>query len=680
MEANSRVFRFGPFVLDATKRQLLRESEPVKLFPKEFDTLLALVERHGQVVEKDQLLLRIWPGSTVEEGNLTTHVSHLRKVLGGSGSNRDYIVTIPGRGYEFIATVSEDQEASLSPARRSLTIGPRRRAQLLLALALVALSAVAFITVRQRRNPPATYQQLTFRRGTIWSARFAPDGQTIVYGAAWDGLPIELFSTRTGSPESTALGQKADVLSISSSGEMAISLNRQFTREWESSGVLARVALAGGAPRELLKNVKDADWSPDGTELAVVRRAGAHDRLEFPAGRMVYDVQGFMMRPRVSGDGNGIAFLQRRSGEESVEFVTRNGEPRTLAAPVTDVTGLAWSPDRAEVVFTVTSRGSTEIHAVSTSGRQRLVARVAGEWTLNDIAADGRALMTQNFTRGNIFAASPGHRGERDLSWLDRSVAVDLSADGRLVLLAEVGAAGGASRAIYVRPTDGAKAVHLGDGEPAALSPDGKWVIAIKGASPERLALLPTGAGDSRLLPNGPIIDYYSVKWLPGGTRILFGALEPGSGLKPYRQDVAGDPPQPVGANGPPANAVFVGDEEHYVFRGAQRRYYFTAGAQSPRLLDTVTAEDYVIQACADGRSVFVIRPALPTIRIDRVDLQTSQRTPWKELFIPDPAGVMHAGPEYPLVLVTPDGETYAYNYLRVLSNLFVVDGLFARR
>ena len=121
METEDRVFRFGPYVLDARRRQLLRGGEPLKLYPKEFDTLLALVERRGRVVEKDELLNAVWLGAAVEEGNLTTHVSHLRKLLGGAGTNRDYIATIPGRGYEFVGQVSE-------PARELGTLGaPNRR-------------------------------------------------------------------------------------------------------------------------------------------------------------------------------------------------------------------------------------------------------------------------------------------------------------------------------------------------------------------------------------------------------------------------------------------------------------------------------------------------------------------------------------------------------------------------
>ena len=107
METEDRVFRFGPYVLDARRRQLLRGGEPLKLYPKEFDTLLALVERRGRVVEKDELLNAVWLGAAVEEGNLTTHVSHLRKLLGGAGTDREYIATIPGRGYEFVGQVSE---------------------------------------------------------------------------------------------------------------------------------------------------------------------------------------------------------------------------------------------------------------------------------------------------------------------------------------------------------------------------------------------------------------------------------------------------------------------------------------------------------------------------------------------------------------------------------------------
>ena len=697
-EQNQLIYEFGPFSLDVGKRQLVRAGEPVKLYPKEFDTLLALVERSGQVVDKEELLSTVWPDATVEEGNLTTHVSRLRKVLGGGGSQREYIVTLPGRGYQFVAevkrlpaepvgrSVAERMTSSVEGDAVASSARPRPRASrsrlLMVGLGLMLLAAgIAVGVVSSRRlwqSSQPSFHQLTFRRGTIWSARFTPDAQTVVYGAAWDGRPIQLFSTRPESPESRSLGlHDADVLSISRSGEMAIALDRSVLRVWESSGTLARLPLAGGGPREVLENVKDADWSPDGTSLAIVRRVSGRDRLEFPIGKVLYEAQGFIICPRISRKGDTVAFLERRSGNESVGIVNLAGQKKTLASEQNGETGLAWWPSDKELFFTVAKGGSTAIYAVTPSGKQRLVTQAAGEWALHDVSPDGRTLLTQNHKQGRILGVPPGESLERDLSWLDRSVAVDLSVDGSTLLLSEVGAAGGETKAAYIRKTDGSPAVKLGDGDAEALSPDGKWVIVNQGSAPERLVLLPTGVGQPRPVKNGTIIDYYRVKWLPDGRHIVFGALEAGQNIRPYIQDIDGGDPQPTTLKGGLAGAVFLPDGKSYVARGAGRRYHvFDIEGRDARPVPGVVETDYVIQVSADGRSLFVLHGEAAFGHIDMVDLMTGSRKLWKEIIIPDPAGVTHLGPEFPAVLVTPDGRSYFYNYLRVLSDLYVVDGL----
>lgn len=105
-------------------------------------------------------------------------------------------------------------------------------------------------------------QRLTYRSGVITGARFTPDGQSVIYSAAWDGKPVEPFIMRIGGPESRPLGlPSAGVLAVSSAGELAVSLGCEFN--WaECRGTLARMPLAGGAPRELLEDVFYADWSP----------------------------------------------------------------------------------------------------------------------------------------------------------------------------------------------------------------------------------------------------------------------------------------------------------------------------------------------------------------------------------------------------------------------------------
>jgi len=106
-QLDSHTYDFGRFRLKPAERVLLREGEPVPLTPKVFDILITLVEKSGQVVEKDDLMKRVWPTTFVEEGNLTQNVSLLRKALGETPGGTQFIETVPRRGYRFVAKINE---------------------------------------------------------------------------------------------------------------------------------------------------------------------------------------------------------------------------------------------------------------------------------------------------------------------------------------------------------------------------------------------------------------------------------------------------------------------------------------------------------------------------------------------------------------------------------------------
>jgi predicted Ser/Thr protein kinase len=167
--------------------------------------------------------------------------------------------------------------------------------------------------------PNPRYHEITFRRGEIRSARFASDGQTILYSAAWQGNPVEVFSARPGAAESRSLGlEHTQLLAVSPSGEMAVALNSHRTGTWVNVGTLASAPLAGGAPREMLENVQWADWSPDGGNLAVVRDVGGRNRLEYPVGKVLYETGGWISHPRISPKGDMVAFLDHSlQGDDS---------------------------------------------------------------------------------------------------------------------------------------------------------------------------------------------------------------------------------------------------------------------------------------------------------------------------------------------------------------------------
>src|SRR5690242_17228771 len=228
----------------------------------------------------------------------------------------------PEERFESARDVAFDLEAlssvSTSTAAAEAAPAPRRRgwiapAAIAAALALAAGLAAGYRTGKKAGYvPPPNYQQLTFRRGEIYSARFAPDGQSVVYAAAWDGRPVELFSTRTDRPESRNFGLVGgDVLAVSKSGEVLVSLDRHVQEPFIRVGTLAEVGISGGvAPREVLKDVQWADATPDGKEVAIVRDVALRSQLEYPIGKVLYQTAGWISNPRVSRDGSLVAFLE----------------------------------------------------------------------------------------------------------------------------------------------------------------------------------------------------------------------------------------------------------------------------------------------------------------------------------------------------------------------------------
>ena len=560
----------------------------------------------------------------------------------------------------------------LAAARR-----PRVRATAVAALALAVLAGtvLGFVIGRRAATAPETaprFTRLTFRRGSVLSARFAPDGRTVVYGAAWEGNPVELFSTQPGAPESRSLGlPSADILSISRTGEMAISLGRRFLAGWESTGTLARVPLAGGAPREVMANVQEADWAPDGKSFAVVRDAGHRRRLEFPSGKVLYETAGWISHARLSPDGTRVAFVdhpQRGDNLGSVAIVDLKGSRQALG-DIRGISGLAWSG--AGELWTA----ADGIVAVPLTGTRRRLFGAPGIIELQDVSDEGRSLLNIKTARREVVGLAPGESRERNLSWLDWSFPVDLSADGRTLLFDEQNVSPDRGYSIYLRKTDGSAAIRLGEGRSLALSPDGKWALAVVGSGPDaHLALLPTGVGDAQALPASSLV-YQSATWFPDGRRILLGAHAPGRGSRLYMQEVPDGRPQAISPEG-----VVVGlakavspDGTQVVAIGSDGTVaLYPIGAGEPRAVPGVTREDQPFGWTADGRGIYVLRGTGLPARVEVVDVSTGRRRFWKEIAPPDPAGVLSVSP----VLMTPDGKSYVYSYRRVLDDLFLVEGL----
>ena len=555
-------------------------------------------------------------------------------------------------------------------------------------VALVAL-AVGLLVGKQvfRTTPPEPplYHQLTFRRGTVRAARFAPDGQTILYSAAWQGNPSEIFTARPEGPESRSLGlSHAQLLSVSSTSELAVLLDSRPLSTWVNVGTLARMPLSGGAPRPVVEQVQWADWSPDGANLAIVRDVNGRNRLEFPVGKVLYETGGWVGHPRVSPKGDMVAFLDHPvQGDDSggIAVVDLNGKKTRLTGDFYSAQGLAWSPDGKEVWFTASKSGvDRPLYAVSLSGSERLVARMPGTLSLLDIWKDGRILLNRASWRRELIGLLPGATRERDLSWLDYSYPADLSADGKTLLFDEEGGGGGQmysktgglTYAVYVRKTDGSPAVLLGAGGSVALSPDEKWAIAQPQTTPAQFVLLPTGAGESRQLTKDEI-NHAWAKWLPDGKHIVFTGNEPDHGVRFYVQDIDGGKPRAFSPEGVHATAFVVSPDGRYVagIGPDQHGYLYPIGGGEPQPIHGLPTGEQPISWSADGRFLYTYRPGeLPT-QVSKHELSTGQRTPFKQIMPSDLAGVETIGP----ILLTPDGKTCVYGYHRTLSDLYLVEG-----
>jgi serine/threonine protein kinase/Tol biopolymer transport system component len=520
--------------------------------------------------------------------------------------------------------------------------------------------------------PNSTFQPLTFRRGNVSAARFAPDGRTVIYSARWEGGPAELYSTQPGSPESRTIGVKADLQAVSGRGEMAVLLLKAG-----DDRVLARMPIGGGAPREVLEQVQFADWSPDGDSLAVVHRVNGRDRIEFPIGRTLYEGQGHLSDLAISPKGDRIAFAEHPVAGDSrgdVVVIDLKGNRSVLSAGWEDVVGVRWAAAGDEVWFSASNAGTDHaIFAATLSGKIRTVMSAPGSLDVQDIASDGRVLVAHGNRRPAIMVRAAGTAEDTELTWMDYSVLSDLSDDAREVLFSEQGVAGGPGYAVYLRGTDHSPAVRLGRGFSQDLSPDGRWALAID-LTDNKLVIFPTGAGQSRTIAPHGIKAYSFAAWCPDGKCILFAGFEEGKALRMYIQDAGGAAPRAVTPEGIAVSSNTLSPDGKWIVAPLDDVLTaFPTGAGTPEPVKGAMPGDVPIRWRGDGRVLFVGRGRLP-VQLWSLDVTTGQRTLVREISPRDSVGVNVVGAAD--IHLTPDGDSYAYMYIRSLFNLYQAAGL----
>ncbi|MFN7988550.1 MAG: protein kinase [Thermoanaerobaculia bacterium] len=549
------------------------------------------------------------------------------------------------------------------------------------AIAVGVLAVAGAFSFGYRRGKSATatvasFGQLTFRQEPIFAARLAPDGKTVVYSAAPSGNSPEIFSLRSDFPGASPRGLRAgQLLSISSRGELAVLTRARYVGHSLFEGTLARMPLEGGAPREILDGVREADWSPDGAELAVIRDVGGKDRLEFPAGKVLCETGGYFSNPRFSPRGDRIAFFEhpfKYDDRGGVAMVDLAGKKTVLSEGYWGEEGLAWSPAGDEVMFSAgNAYNNFRVYAVSLSGKQRVALESAGGLTIHDIRADGRWLTTRDDFFREMQVLAPGQARERDLSWLDLSDPVALTADGRTLLFMEESGSVGVNYAVCLRQTDGSPVVRLGEGAANDLSRDGKWALAAVPTTPPQLVMYPTGAGEARKLERGGLLSYESAQFFPDGKRVLACGPEAGKGVRCYVQEIAGGTPRPVTPEG--TSQGFVSPDGRLILvkvSGGALVLHPVEGGE-PRPVAGATPEDSAIRWSADGRSVLLFRSGEVPARVERLEVATGRREPVRTIGPAELTGVLSVGP----FAFSSDETSYAYACRRMASHLFLVEG-----
>ena len=578
-----------------------------------------------------------------------------------------------------LTTLRDRLSAAISPGERAAArpAPSRRRLGLLLSsLAAVVLIGAWFVSRRSGPTSPDSvskprFTQLTFGPRTILTARFAPDGKTVVYGASVGTAEHELFLARVGSPESRPFGiPNATIASISLSGEMAIQFG-DFR-----NATLAIAPLGGGTPREILENVRCADWSNDGKSLAVVHVVDGKDRLEFPVGKVLLERAGSAVLPSARAI-DGCALSPR---EDLIAFndslglsVVDAAGKVTRVGPTT--TRGALSPRGDEIWFAEYAKGMSELHAVTLKGQKRFLASLPGDFVLMDVSGNGGILLERGVEEVEILGQMAGDQAERNLEWLDASIPADLSADGKSLLFIEKDP-GWSNAEVYLRKAGGSP-VRLGPGFASALSADGKWVVTKPSFDAAEIVLMPTGPGGPKSLPNGGLTTIGWSNWLPDGTKVVFAANAAGEKSRLYTQDVAGGPPRPITQEGVTFRfGTFVSpDGSLVVAQDAEKRFllYAVAGNGGPasRPVPGLQEGERPIQWSADGRSLFVLGGNDRLAKVFLLDVVSGERTLWREFSSRDPS----FGAPFRF-FVTPDGKSWVRSYGKWTSNLFILEGV----
>jgi hypothetical protein len=530
--------------------------------------------------------------------------------------------------------VSDLSSGAAAPAAAT----PRRVWAMAVPVAAVVAAGAAWLAfatpVSSDVATPPKWLPITFHQGAVQTARFVGDGETIVYAAAWDGRPIEVYSTTRSGPESRRLElPPAGLMAVSRGGEIAVSL--ECTYEGATGlcpGTLGRVPLLGGAPRQVAAGVRAADWGPGG-ELAVVRQSAGGMFVEFPQGTVVSGPDAAHVR--FSRDGARLAWTERG------EVLVRDGnEVRAVSSGWEFLTGMAWSA-AGEALFVSGVRTPDCVQCVmrvAADQPDRVVLRGAGRLRVLDVGVNGDLLVDSSTSSNPMVSWIGAARPPAPITWFDGSIPDALSRDGSTVLFTERGTVSIGRTdlyPIYVRSAAGGPATRIGTGYGLDLSPDGRWALTRTRPGPglpAQLVLLPLGPGAPRFLDAaGLLIDVVS-GWFIDDQRIIFPSRAGDGPSRTYVQSIESGPPALVSHEAGAISSPVSPDGTRFVSRRDDGSYWLAslAGVPSRRLGFQPAAREPIVGWSADGAALLVGSVENDDVVVDRVDIERGTRSPFR--------------------------------------------------
>jgi len=568
---------------------------------------------------------------------------------------------------------------SLQPDRPTATaevVASRAPRWIVPALALVAAGAAIaayFFGHGSVDTRPPVFRPLTVGNGIVHSARFTPEGGTVIYGAAFEGQPLGLFSMRPDGLESREIDvPSADIAGISRDGKLALLLNRQYAGSWLRTGTLGQVALTGGTPRELLEDVYDADITPDGSQFAVVVADGDDQVLQYPIGKEIFRSHGWIGQPRIAPDGKRIALIDHRIWGDDLgtpKLIGADGKVETLGTEAQYTQGLCWAPDGKTVWYSnVDDFTGGCVYAVEPGHPPRLMTRVPSPVRVQDVAPDGRVLVVTDDSWVTLSGQLAGDASEQVYSFFSNETAVGISADGTSYVGSDNVVVDGEYGLFFRRGAS--PPIRLGPGAALGLTPDGKFLLASSVSAKKRgLTLYPVGPGQPRALDLDGVTFQGTgarpIQFSSDGRRFAFPGAKEGERTAAWVFDLAGGAPRKVSPEGiaaaiisPDGEKVFVAD----TVRGAS--VVSSAGAVP---VPGMPKRDMPLAWMTDGSAVLSWDSTLPP-RIFKTDLGSGRRELFRELRSVEPAGAAYAW-----LMVSPDGRYYLQRSRRIRGSVVLI-------